>query len=46
MFDGENMIYNYLEKQTNQLEELLHALLNQYEDLQFIIKEKWNKIRL
>lgn len=40
------MIYNYLEKQTNQLEELLHALLNQYEDLQFIIKEKSAFIRV
>ena len=46
MFDGEIMIYNYLEKQTNQLEELLHALLNQYEDLQFIIKEKSAFIRV
>ena len=40
------MIYNYLEKQTNQLEDLLHALLNQYEDLQFIIKEKSAFIRV
>ena len=30
------MIYNYLEKQTIELEEKLQALLNQYEELQFI----------
>lgn len=45
-FDGENMIYNYLEKQTIELEEKLQALLNQYEELQFMIKEKSTFVRV
>ena len=40
------MIYNYLEKQTIELEEKLQALLNQYEELQFIIKEKSTFVRV
>lgn len=46
MFDGENMVYNYLEKQTIELEEKLQAMLNQYEELQFMIKEKSTFVRV
>ena len=40
------MVYNYLEKQTIELEEKLQAMLNQYEELQFMIKEKSTFVRV
>ena len=40
------MVYNYLEKQIIELEEKLQALLNQYEEFQFMVKEKSTFVRV